>query len=101
MPDRYHLIVLDADVEGVTGHHKVQVRVDKVVEDGATVITIPGTAETYGIDIGVLQSVYGGDEQRWLREKVGREMVEKHKRREMVNGRLIAMKGEKIEIMAE
>jgi hypothetical protein len=86
---KYYLVIESASINGTTGHHTVQVHIERGNERD-----VP---ETYGIDSTALQSLYGGDEQKWL-ASVGREMAAKYIRRQAIQSRLIQMSGQRISV---
>jgi hypothetical protein len=91
---KYKLKIENPSVDGITGHHTVDVHIIETLEDGTEV---KGIEERYGVDSLALESAHSGDVNSWLKH-VGREMLEKHIRRSKAHIELVNLAGTTIEI---
>jgi len=100
---KYQLKIENPSVDGVTGHHTVEVYIIEQADSGdagnggGSVETILGIKEKYGIESSALDLRYGGDVNQWLAD-VGREMLEKHQRRRSAHHELANLHGKTIDL---
>jgi len=98
---KYQLKIENPSVDGVTGHHTVEVYIIEQADSGdgsgGSVETILGIKEKYGIESSALDLRYSGDVNRWLAD-VGKEMLEKHQRRRNAHYELTNLHGKTIDL---
>jgi len=98
---KYQLKIENPSVDGVTGHHTVEVYIIEQADSGdagnGNVETILGIKEKYGIESSALDLRYSGDVNRWLAD-VGKEMLEKHQRRRNAHYELTNLHGKTIDL---
>lgn len=95
MASRFHLNILSADLDSIAGHHSITAQIEETGENGE-LVHVP-VRETFGISHDALEKKFGGDAERW-REWVIGEMMDRHKKRTRVQGKVAEWTGKKIEI---
>lgn len=97
MAHRLQLHILAADLDTVAGHHSITAQIEESDDTGAIIYT--PVKETFGISHDALSVRFDGDIEKW-REWVTREMVDRHRRRTMVQAKILEWRGMKIDIDA-
>jgi hypothetical protein len=92
----YRLIVIGADLTGVTGHHTIHTRIEETAADGETLLGVP---DTFGIEIVALERRFGGDIEKW-RDWVGATMLKRHQNRMSVQTKVLDWQGQKFDVSA-
>jgi len=91
----YELVIENPSINGITGHHTIQVHICELDEDGKLIDK--GIMEVYGIDSLALTRRFDGSLDKWL-GWVGQEMLYKHKRRRAAQDQLLTMQGRRIKL---
>lgn len=90
----YNFCVVSSDISGITGHHSIEAYIEQIT-DGEKVGT--PVSEVHGIEVRALDVKYHGDINAW-RDAVAAEMLERHKRRQMVHNEVIQWRGKKFSL---
>jgi hypothetical protein len=87
----YKLKLKNTSIDGTTGHH----RLDCWIEERAGEAILLGAVESYGIDLGSLNSQFGGEVEKWL-NWIGQDMLKKHLNRMNVHREIASWEGREI-----
>jgi hypothetical protein len=90
----YHLKIDEVSRNGINGHLTAAVR----IIDDSDPVHGQGTPEVYGIESLELVKRFGGDVERWLTDRVGPQMLDKHVSRTQVFVNAGKLKGKKIKL---
>ena len=91
---QYSLHILNVGMNGVTGHHEIEARIEEIAQEGHT---IQGVPEVYGIEPTVLQTRFGGDLLKWRSENAGKKL-KRHLAHSALQGEILKWKGEKVAV---
>lgn len=92
----YELQIDNPSINGITGHHQVQVRILEYDDEGK--LADHGIMEVYGIDSLALERRFDSSLEKWL-GWVAQEMLYKHKSRRTIQDRLLTMDGRRIKLI--
>jgi hypothetical protein len=90
----FHIEIISIDKDGFAGIISAKFR----IHDDTDKVNGLGMMEKFTIGSLEIVEKYGGDVQRWIKESVSPQMLERHKSRTAIHTSLEALKGRKLKL---